>query len=163
VTGTLFRTGGRVFEVEVESKGSAFVVRCGDRRAEISLADLGDGVYTLALPDRTVTLHAVADGETRWIAFNGRTYELRRELPARSFRPGTTATGEGILRAPMPGQVRSVEVAVGDLVRKGQTLLLLEAMKMEIRIQSPVDGAVAALPIAAGQQVEREQVLIEIE
>ena len=111
---------------------------------------------------RRTILHAAADGETRWIAFNGRTYELRRPPAARSRRTGAADSVEGVLRAPMPGQVRSVEVAVGDAVEKGQTLLLLEAMKMEIRIQAPQDGTVAALPVSPGQQVEREQVLVEI-
>lgn len=159
---TTFNAGGRTFEVEVEPAGGAYRLRSGDRIVEVALTALAEGRVELRLPDRTVTLHALADGETRWIAFDGRTYELRREPPAHSRRPGTADAAEGILRAPMPGQVRSVEVAVGDPVQKGQTLLLLEAMKMEIRIQSPIEGAVSALPVAAGEQVEREQVLIEI-
>ena len=63
----------------------------------------------------------------------------------------------------MPGQVRAVNVAEGESVTKGQTLLVLEAMKMEIRIQAPRDGKVAKLFVQQGQTVEREQMLIEIE
>lgn len=63
----------------------------------------------------------------------------------------------------MPGQVRSVSVSVGDVVKKGQTLLTMEAMKMEIRIQALKDGRVTALHAAQGQTVEREQILIEVE
>jgi pyruvate carboxylase subunit B len=63
----------------------------------------------------------------------------------------------------MPGQVRAVNVQAGDPVTKGQTLLLLEAMKMEIRVQAPMDGVVKRLIVKQGQTVEREQVLIEIE
>jgi biotin carboxyl carrier protein len=62
----------------------------------------------------------------------------------------------------MPGQVRAVNVNEGDRVTKGQTLLLLEAMKMEIRIQSPQDGLVRKLFVQQGQTVEREQMLVEI-
>jgi biotin carboxyl carrier protein len=62
----------------------------------------------------------------------------------------------------MPGQVRAVNVEEGALVTKGQTLLLLEAMKMEIRIQSPQNGVVRKLLVQQGQTVEREQMLIEI-
>ncbi len=68
----------------------------------------------------------------------------------------------GELTAPMPGQVRAVNVSVGDAVTKGQTLLLLEAMKMEIRIQSSMDGVVGSLAVKVGQSVEREQMLVEI-
>ncbi len=62
----------------------------------------------------------------------------------------------------MPGQVRAVNVKEGDAVTKGQTLLLLEAMKMEIRVQSPRDGLVKKLYVQQGQTVEREQLLVEI-
>jgi pyruvate carboxylase len=63
----------------------------------------------------------------------------------------------------MPGQVRSVAVGVGDAVKKGQTLLTMEAMKMEIRIQALKDGLVKAVHVTQGQTVEREQILIEME
>ena len=62
----------------------------------------------------------------------------------------------------MPGQVRAVNFSEGEAVMKGQTLLVLEAMKMEIRIQSPMDGTVNKLLVKQGQTVEREQILIEI-
>jgi len=56
-----------------------------------------------------------------------------------------------------------VNVSVGEAVAKGQTLMVLEAMKMEIRIQALVDGTVRKLLVSQGQTVEREQILIEIE
>jgi len=69
----------------------------------------------------------------------------------------------GELTAPMPGQVRAINVNEGDAVVKGQTLAVLEAMKMEIRIQSPGDGIVKKIHIQQGQIVEREQMLITVE
>jgi biotin carboxyl carrier protein len=62
----------------------------------------------------------------------------------------------------MPGQIRAVKVNEGDVVTKGQTLLVLEAMKMEIRIHAPGDGRVKELFVKKGQTVEREQVLMNI-
>ncbi|MGH2760188.1 MAG: biotin/lipoyl-containing protein, partial [Actinomycetota bacterium] len=69
----------------------------------------------------------------------------------------------GSLHAPMPGSVVSVEVAVGDEVRKGQTLVVLEAMKMEHPIGSPEDGVVSEVKVAAGDQVERGALLVVVE
>jgi 3-methylcrotonyl-CoA carboxylase alpha subunit len=63
----------------------------------------------------------------------------------------------------MPGQIRALNVSEAEAVTKGQTLLVLEAMKMEIRVQAPRDGVVKKLFVEQGQTVEREQVLIEIE
>jgi biotin carboxyl carrier protein len=63
----------------------------------------------------------------------------------------------------MPGQVRAVNVSEGDDVKKGQTLIVLEAMKMEMKIEAPSDGVVKSLLVKAGQTVEREQMLIVVE
>jgi len=56
-----------------------------------------------------------------------------------------------------------VNVAEGDAVESGQTLLVLEAMKMEIRIQAPMDGVVARLAVGEGDTVEREEFLVEVD
>ena len=69
--------------------------------------------------------------------------------PAKTFTPYIPARGASrrereSVRAPMPAQVRDVQVQAGDTVEKGQTLLLLEAMKMEIRIKAPIAGQLSA-------------------
>ncbi|WP_223830216.1 ATP-binding protein [Nocardiopsis quinghaiensis] len=63
------------------------------------------------------------------------------------------AIDPGALPAPMPGTVTAVDVAVGDRVAEGQTLLRMEAMKMEHRVTAPAAGAVREIPVAAGQRV----------
>lgn len=62
----------------------------------------------------------------------------------------------------MPGLVRSVLVREGDSVEKGQALVLLEAMKMEIRVAAPHAGKVIEVLVAAGETVDRGQRLIEL-
>ncbi|MEU3016858.1 biotin carboxylase N-terminal domain-containing protein [Nocardiopsis sp. NPDC007018] len=64
-----------------------------------------------------------------------------------------TAVDPGALPAPLPGTVTSVEVAVGERVAPGQTLLRMEAMKMEHRVTAPAAGTVRELPVAAGDRV----------
>ncbi|NLO13552.1 MAG: biotin/lipoyl-binding protein [Clostridiales bacterium] len=67
-------------------------------------------------------------------------------------------TGEEV-KAPMPGAILSVAVKQGDLVKKGQVILILEAMKMENEILSPRDGMVASLAVQSGQSVETGSLL----
>jgi biotin carboxyl carrier protein len=62
----------------------------------------------------------------------------------------------------MPAQVRSIEVSEGDAVDRGQTLMLLEAMKMEIRVKAPHAGLVKRVLVEPDQTVDRDQVLIEM-
>ncbi|HTY61042.1 MAG TPA: acetyl-CoA carboxylase biotin carboxyl carrier protein subunit [Acidobacteriota bacterium] len=68
-----------------------------------------------------------------------------------------------VIKALIPGVVAAVETTVGKAVKQGDTLLILEAMKMLNRIKAPVNGAVKALRVAAGDKVVKGQVLIEIE
>ncbi|MCB1257762.1 MAG: ATP-grasp domain-containing protein, partial [Microthrixaceae bacterium] len=70
---------------------------------------------------------------------------------------------EGSLLAPMPGSIVSIEVSVGDEVTEGQTLLVMEAMKMQHTISSPYAGTVGELPAGAGQQVDAGAVLAVVQ
>lgn len=67
------------------------------------------------------------------------------------------------LVAPMPGLVLSVSVKIGDAVRLGDNLLVLEAMKMENVLPSPTEGVIAEIAVAAGDKVDKNQVLIRFE
>ena len=68
----------------------------------------------------------------------------------------------GDVAAPMPGTVLKVKVAVGDAVKKGQVLLILEAMKMENEIVPPADGKVAILNVEDGKSVTAGEVMVSI-
>jgi acetyl/propionyl-CoA carboxylase alpha subunit len=73
------------------------------------------------------------------------------------------ALAAGALEAPMPGTVLRVDVAPGEPVRAGQTLVVLEAMKMELSVAAPADGTVRDVHVAAGQLVARGQALVALE
>jgi biotin carboxyl carrier protein len=77
---------------------------------------------------------------------------------------GMNSSVSGILKeikAPMPGLILDLKVAPGDLVKKGDVVLILEAMKMENSIKSPGDGIVKAVNVSLKQSVEKNQVLIQ--
>ena len=79
--------------------------------------------------------------------------------PAQGAQP-EIAEGETAVASPMPGILISVAVDVGETVEAGDPLLVLEAMKMQNTIPSPVDGVVKSLPVVAGTQVAKDQVLV---
>ncbi|HLL94438.1 MAG TPA: biotin/lipoyl-containing protein, partial [Spirosoma sp.] len=65
------------------------------------------------------------------------------------------------LKAPMPGLIVGINVAVGDTISKGDSVLILEAMKMENNLKAPGDGTVKAIRAIKGDRVEKGQVLVE--
>jgi biotin carboxyl carrier protein len=66
------------------------------------------------------------------------------------------------INAPMPGSILRVNVSKGDSVTKGQSLIILEAMKMENEIKSPVDGKISFIKVTKGESVNLGQTLLEI-
>ena len=72
------------------------------------------------------------------------------------------ASGRLSIVAPMPGKILSVKVKPGDAVKRGQAIMVLEAMKMENEIVAPEDGVVASVEVAAGSSVESGALLASI-
>ena len=96
------------------------------------------------------------------IALEGGTYETR---VTKKFAQRTPyeKNDPRIIKALIPGVVAEVGTQVGAAVRKGDTLMILEAMKMLNRIKAPQDGTVKTISVASGEKVTKGQVLIEIE
>ena len=147
--------------VEITPQGKSYRATVGDKTVDVEIIRAQDGQLELLIDGERVMAYVSADGAKRWVTVNGQTLMLTKSTSAKRRGAGHDH-GSGLV-APMPGLVRSVNVAEGEAVSKGQTLLVLEAMKMEIRIQAPRDGSVKKLLVQQGQTVEREQVLIEIE
>ena len=141
--------------------GKSYRATIGDKTVEVEVFGTQDGKLDLLIDGDRVTAYVSSDNAKRWVTINGRTTLLTKQSNSRKNTSGHHhAAGE--LTAPMPGQVRAVNISEGDAVTKGQTLMILEAMKMEIRIQSPNNGTVKKLFVTQGDTVEREQMLAEI-
>ena len=148
--------------IDLTPKGKTYRATIGENTVDVEILAAEQGRLDLLIDGKRVTAYVSFDNVKRWVTINGETIVLTKSSGARKGGHGHHhAAGE--LTAPMPGQVRGVNVSEGDTVTKGQTLLVLEAMKMEIRIHAPRDGIVKKLFVKQGQTVEREQVLIEID
>ena len=148
--------------LDISSNGNIFTLTLDDKTIHTEVLHSENGKLDLLIDGQRVTTYVSSDNAKRWVTINGQTFVLTKSSGSRKTGHGHHhAAGE--LTAPMPGQVRAVNVGEGDAVNKGQTLLVLEAMKMEIRIHSPQNGMVKRLFVKQEQTVEREQVLIEIE
>lgn len=160
---TVFELDSQSYLVDVVPgrSGQIYRVTLENQTLEVEILRSGGNRLDLLVDGKRISAYLSSDNARRWVTIDGRTFVLTRVAGKGKGRAGHQhAAGE--LTAPMPGQVRAVNVSEGDKVSKGQTLLLLEAMKMEIRIQSPQNGVVEKLFVKQGQTVEREQMLIEI-
>ncbi|CAN5697401.1 hypothetical protein BH18ACI5_BH18ACI5_11700 [soil metagenome] len=110
----------------------------------------------VAIPSRAV---AVADGDARWVFLDGEVFQFEVQ-----HRGGQRAsTHQGSLSAPMPAIVVRVMVPDGQAVKRGDTLIVLEAMKMELPVRAPADGTVKSIACREGQLVQPGIPLVELE
>ncbi|MFG2608397.1 acetyl/propionyl/methylcrotonyl-CoA carboxylase subunit alpha [Streptomyces sp. NPDC048514] len=116
--------------------------------------------YTFRLDGVTHTFAALPDGT--WLGRDGDAWQVRDHDPVAASLSRAAHAGADSLTAPMPGTVTVVKVAVGDAVTAGQSLLVVEAMKMEHVISAPHAGTVAELDVTPGTTVAMDQVLAVI-
>lgn len=148
--------------LDISSNGQIFTLVMDNKTVQAELLHSENGKLELLIDGKRLTAYVSSDNTRRWVTVNGQTFVLSKSSGTRKSGHGHHhAAGE--LTAPMPGQVRAVNVSEGEVVTKGQTLLVLEAMKMEIRVHAPQDGVVKKLFVKQGQTVEREQILIDLE
>jgi 3-methylcrotonyl-CoA carboxylase alpha subunit len=129
-----------VTPVQVQELGDRHVLLVGGVKHEVSLVALDDGVVVI---------------------LGGRNYVIRW-APAAASSSVEGPTNESVL-APMPGTVTRIAVKSGDSVSKGETLLVLEAMKMEIAMAAPHDGVVKSVAFAVGDMAKEGAELVTIE
>lgn len=107
---------------------------------DVSVEELAGGVAPVAAPVAAAPVAAPAAAPA----------------PAPAPAPAAKSAGAGSIKvaSPMPGKILDVKANVGDAVKKGQVILILEAMKMENEVVAPEDGTVASIDVASGATVE---------
>ena len=145
---------GNEFTLDVRELASdRFQVKLGERQLEVVLA------HDAELPEGSIT-PAIVTGETP--ALTHTIDNLRpASLPVPPANSGAAGTRQ--LTAPMPGTISRVEVAEGATVKRGDVLMMLEAMKMMNPIRAPRDGAVAEVRVETGQTVAYGDILLRFE
>jgi glutaconyl-CoA decarboxylase len=143
-----FRFEDQDYTVEVERSGDRLSVSRGEERYTVQL-----------LPDEAqASAGAPAPAAP---ADSSAAPEPSRGKPALKAA-GAAPRAAGTLYAPMTGLVKEIKVTVGCDVKKGQVVLVMEAMKMDVEVSSPATGVVAEVPVKAGDTVESQQPLMII-
>lgn len=155
---------------------------------KIGLTELDEGQYEVEIDGVKVHVDAVKSGRTIYsVIEDGRQFEVSvDEIGARDFdimlrgrlyhleavdersqllaaTSKMAATGPQTVEAEMPGKVVLLKAKVGDTVAEGQGVVVVEAMKMENEIASPIDGVITELPVEPGRTVENGDVLFVVE
>lgn len=154
---------------EIEQDGSNVVMN--GVPVQLDIKDVSEGHFHFLLDNKSYSAELVSidyKSKEATIKVNGKEYHtvLRDEKDHLLTMLGietTVSTASLELRAPMPGLVLDILVKPGDQIKKGDQLLILEAMKMENLIKSPADYIIKTVEIQQGDKVEKNQVLLHFE
>jgi biotin carboxyl carrier protein len=156
----------QTFEVEINADG-LILVNGEERAVDFRVLRKGE-LYSLLLDH--LSFEGVVDAQdddVYDVLIAGNLYEVqvtdeRSRRLASAFMAFGEAGGEVSIRAPMPGLIVSVPVAEGQTVEKGETIIILESMKMENELKSPRGGTVHRINVVAGDSVEQHKALVTI-
>ena len=155
-----YQTEDAIRSVVLEEAEGRWRAQVDGRELTLAVIDNGRDHLLVEVDGRRLLAHAALDDKDVRLHVNGETWALRRAAPGRGHRH--SAAQDANLTATMPGRVLDVLVAPGDIVQKGDTLVILEAMKMELRIVAPAAGCVHTVHCRPGQVVGRGQLLVEV-
>lgn len=143
----------------------------GDEQFDGDIAELGQNKFHVIRNNKSYNVEVLevnAQEKSVHLLINGQHYHTKTKNQLELLLEGmglqnSTAQKLNNIKAPMPGLIQSVAVSEGDVISKGDTLLVLVAMKMENAIRSSGSGTVKTLKVAAGETVEKNQVLLEFQ
>ncbi len=149
-----------VFELNVEFNNNRYSISREDEAVEIQVDSIYDGSVQLHDEGHNTSINFALQDLSLFIAFDSEVIHLRDITYAPLVNE--EEAGNGVLKAPMLGQVVELHVAMGDHVEKDDVLVVLEAMKMVNHIVAPFSGTVESLSVAMGNQVDAAQAVLTL-
>lgn len=161
-----FTIGGETHRVSVEFRDGLYLVNVGGKEWKVDAQLISENCLSLISENRTMLVYLAENEGKRYLSVNGEQFHLEEvEAAADTGTRAETLAVEGlqVITPVMPGKVVKVQVSAGEAVEKDQTLVIVEAMKMENEMRAPANGRVKKIHVAAGDLVNLGQPMVELE
>ena len=155
----------QIHKLQVEFKDGKYHVNLNDEEYLVNSSTVSDHCLSLLVNGKAFTVYFAEANGNKYISIGGERFLIQEATSEGARSSAHDASGiaeEPIAASPMPGKVVKILVKLGDKVERGQGLVIVEAMKMENEIKSPVKGAVEKINFAPGDLVDAAQPIIEI-
>lgn len=160
-----FEVDGETQVVSVDDVDGLTQVTIGDGDPVVTDATLSGvpGMMSLVIDGQPTRAYVARDGRDFRVTVEGRTFLIAAAGGGKRGRSGVGSATDapGKITAPLAGVFVEARVAVGDTIEAGQPVVVVEAMKMQNEIQTPLDGTVTAIPFSAGDRVEKGDLVLE--
>ncbi|MEE9251782.1 MAG: biotin/lipoyl-containing protein [Thermodesulfobacteriota bacterium] len=158
-----FKLQNEIFKVHIEEEGQLSEIEIDDKKFPVEFKRVDDNLYSLIIEDRSFAVGILKRGKTIEVYLNGELYEFEA-TSSRDIKTAAAGAAEGIqeIKSPMPSSVVKVLKGLGEAVKEGESVIVVEAMKMESELKSPIAGKVKEVNVEPGNAVESGTVLLVI-
>jgi biotin carboxyl carrier protein len=161
-----YTIGSKVYKVSIELKDGYYNINLVDQSFKVNCSSISPHCFSMLIGDKSHTVYIADDAEGKYISLKGAHYLVRETAQKEAAQHGSPAdlpVSDGLISAPMPGKIVKILVKEGEEVEQGQSLLILESMKMENSIASPFKGKVIKVNVDIGELAQPGESLIELE
>ena len=160
-----FRIEEKVHKLNLEFKDGQYRVNVDDEEYLVDSSHISESCLSLLVDGKAFTVYFAEANGKKYVSIGGEQFcieEAQSEASAASGADATAVDEAPVAASPMPGKVVKILVSLGDKVEQGQGLVIVEAMKMENEIKSPVKGIVDKVNFKAGDLVDAAQPILEM-
>jgi biotin carboxyl carrier protein len=150
-----------VYNVTIERRNKFFFITYDNTEYKVEAEEIKPGQFKIKIADRIIKSIITEGEKEKYVFVNGQVFKVKPiELTGKKK---VRKKEEGNLSSPISGKVVSVKVKEGDLVKKGEVLMVIEAMKMEYLIRAPYNGKIKKINFKQNDQVEIGQSTVDVD
>jgi len=164
------KIGERIAKVDLHNRsGNKALIEIDNQMYEVDIVEVEEGIYSILYNDKSYAVELIENGTSKKYAVNTYRYSFDVEIIDAESKylknrdKGLGEKAERIISTPMPGKVVKIFVSNGDEVKAGQTVIVVEAMKMQNEYQAKKDSTVNEVMVKEGDIVNANQTLIILE
>jgi len=154
------------YKVNIELKDNLYIAELDNKKYKIDCSFISPNTLSLLIGGKSYIVYLAEDKDKFYLLINGEEFVIEKkkeEVLQSEIADESSAQIDNIVTAPMPGKVIKINVSEGEEVGKNQVLAILEAMKMENELRSPVNGKVKKILVKLNDLVEAFQPVIELD
>ncbi|MDG6220062.1 MAG: biotin/lipoyl-binding protein [Candidatus Thermoplasmatota archaeon] len=156
----MFKHGTSTYKVEVERKGEEYSILIGEKEYKVNAREIKPGLIQIGHGNDVQKFVVSTNKDERHVFLKGGVFKLKR---VEGSSQASVQDDVGDLNSPITGKVVAIKVKEGDKVSEKQTLMILEAMKMEYQIKAPYSGLVKKILFEEGKPVDIGALLIDLQ
>ena len=158
-----FKLGEAEFDIGLSRAEEGYRLHIEGQSLPLNLVPGEEGDWVLHMGHDVDHVSLAVDGDDVFIHLDGECYQLQFEHALQRLAEMAEGNSADSIMATMPGSLVSLDVTEGDSVSAGQTLLVMESMKMETSIVAPRDGVIETIHVAVGQTFDKDAPLVTLE